>query len=242
MLLKATAGRRGAGRSRLQRSRSARHGSRARLWDGFRYHQEWRRGYQVRYALLEACDYDKRHAVEQQWIRRFPRDDLLNRRKKYSSYVTIGSSTVWLDYRPPKPPRISEIENYRRRYIFNVDGFRGVHYERDSGYYRVLVYNGRWAPNWLQDELADGGHWFSDLARALSALHNEQDAYRALMKERREADILAARSRERDRIARGDEEDWTEGVPTPLAEGTLQAIGGKLYYPAPDTDPLRMAG
>jgi hypothetical protein len=87
-----------------------------------------------------------------------------------------------------------------RRYRFNVDGFRGVHYERDSGYYRVLVYNGRWAPHWLEDELADGGQWFSDLARAVSARDNEQDSYRALMNARRQEDIVASRARYEERI------------------------------------------
>jgi hypothetical protein len=203
------------------------------------FHQEWRRGYQVRYARLEVCDFDDRKQIETKWIRQFPRDDLLNQRKKSPLYLRIGSTDWPLQYKPPKPPRIAEIDSHMRRYIFNVEGFLGVHYERDSGYYRVLVYNGRLAPHWLEDKLADG-QWFSDLSRALSARDSEQHRYRALMKQRCDADVLAARRRERDRIARGDSEDWTEGMPTPVAEGTLQAIGGKLYYPAPQSDPLHM--
>src|SRR5712692_249711 len=42
---------------------------------------EWRAGYPVRYAVLETCDYDKRHAIEAQWIWRFPGLHLLNQRK-----------------------------------------------------------------------------------------------------------------------------------------------------------------
>jgi hypothetical protein len=168
------------------------------------FHQQWRRGYKVRHALLEVCDDDKRKQVEEQWIWRFPRDDLLNRRKKNNSRLTIGTTILWLPYRPPKPPHIAEIENYVRRYK-NVDGFPAIQYDRDTGYYRVLVYNGRWAPQWLQDdELADG-QWFPDLARAVSARDNEQDFYRALMKDRCQADIIAARAREEERVARGED-------------------------------------
>jgi hypothetical protein len=205
------------------------------------FHQQWRRGYQVRHALLEVCDCDKRLQLEADWIKRFPRDDLLNRRKKAHVYLRIGGAHVSLPYRPPNPPRIAEILSYMRRYK-NVDGFPGIQNDRDTEYYRVLVYNGRWAPRWLQDDRLADGQWFSDLARAVSARDKQQDFYRALMKERHEADIVAARNRERERIARGDEEDWAEGVPTPLADGTLEAIGGKLCYPAVDAEPLRMRG
>jgi hypothetical protein len=86
-----------------------------------------------------------------------------------------------------------------RRYK-NVDGFPSIQYDRDTGYYRVLFYNGRWAPQWLHDdELADG-QWFSDLARAVSARDSEQDFYRALMKDRHQADIIASRARYEERI------------------------------------------
>jgi hypothetical protein len=171
------------------------------------FHQQWRHGYQVRHALLEVCDDDKRKQVELQWIWRFPRDDLLNRRKKNNSRLTIGTSILWLPYRPPKLPRIAEIENYMRRYK-NVDGFPGIQCDHDTGYYRVLVYNGRWAPQWLHDdELADGP-WFSDLARAVNARdkHFNHAAYmrshynRALIEARRREDIVASRARYEKRI------------------------------------------
>jgi hypothetical protein len=163
------------------------------------FHQEWRDGYLVRYALLDVCDYDRRYAVETEWIWRFPWIDLLNQRKK---------RPWWWSTPVPKPPVIPEIARYVRRYIFNVEGFRGVHYDRETSYYRVLVYNGRWAPQWLHDdELADG-QWFSDLARAVNARdkHFNRAAYmrsrynRALIEARRGEDIVASRARYEERI------------------------------------------
>jgi hypothetical protein len=154
------------------------------------FHQEWGDGYLVRYALLEVCDYDKRGDVEKKWIWRFPGADLLNQRNRFS----------WLN---PKPPVIAEIVKYMRSHISNVHGFRGVHYDCQTDYYRVLVYNGRWV-EWLNtgDELPGGSApiWFSDLAAALSARNNEEDSYHALMKARRQEDIIASAAREEERL------------------------------------------
>jgi hypothetical protein len=36
------------------------------------FHHEWRQGYLVQCALLEVCDDDDRHSVEQKWIWHFP--------------------------------------------------------------------------------------------------------------------------------------------------------------------------
>jgi hypothetical protein len=122
------------------------------------FHQEWGDRYLVRYALLDVCDYDKRGDVEKKWIWRFPGADLLNQRNRFS----------WWN---PKPPVIPEIVKYMRSPISNVDGFRGVHYDCDTGYYRVLVYNRRWV-KWLEGDELPGGSapiWFSDLARAVNA-------------------------------------------------------------------------
>ena len=105
--------------------------------------REWRDGHLVQYAVLETCDYDRRHAAETEWIWRFPGSDLLNRRKQRR----------WFWTQVQKPPTVPAIKKYMRRHIFNVEGFRGVHYDREEGRYRVWVYNGSW-PSWLTgDEL-----------------------------------------------------------------------------------------
>lgn len=156
------------------------------------FHHQWRRGFQVRCAFLALCEYDQRHKVESKWIWRFPRSDLLNRRKLLP---------FWLP--DPKPPVLAEIVNYRRRYIFNVEGFRGIHYDREFRYYRVLVYDGRRCPHWLlADEIpwGSGNVGFSDLAQAVSAKDGEMQFYRALMRERRRKDITAGRAREQQRL------------------------------------------
>jgi hypothetical protein len=156
------------------------------------FHHEWRHGYLIRHALLEVCPDDKRYEVEKEWIWRFPRADLLNLRKR----------RPWWNPTPGSLPRIREIENYRRRHKSNIDGFRGIHYDSHTGYFRVLVYNGD-AAWWLKgDELPGGSEaiWFSDLARAVSARDNEQDAYRTLMKSRRREDIIAGHAREQERF------------------------------------------
>jgi hypothetical protein len=160
------------------------------------FHQEWRDGYLVRHARLEVCDYNKRDQEETKWIWRFPWADLLNQRKW----------PPWWEPQVRKPPRVAEIDGYMRRYI-NVSGFRGVNYDCQTGYYRVLVYNGHWV-KWLEGDELPGGSasiWFSDLAQALSARDSEQDSYQALMKDRREADIISAHEREQERVARGED-------------------------------------
>jgi hypothetical protein len=172
------------------------------------FHRQWRQGYLVRRALLEVCDYDDRHSVEQKWIRRFPPSDLLNRRKL---------RPWWL---PPvgKPPVVPEIVSYMRRHISNVDGFRGVQCDCQTDYYRVLVYNGRWV-EWLKtgDELPGGSEpiWFSDLAQAVNARDKIHRALRGpaswhrtklpllrislLMNARRQEDVIASAAWEQER-------------------------------------------
>jgi hypothetical protein len=150
------------------------------------FQHEWRHGYPVRYALVDVCDYNTRHAAETNWIWRFPRSDLLNRHKR---------RPWWLS--EPKPPVIPEIVGYRRQRIFNVGGFRGVHYDRHEGHYRVLRYNG-YRVYWLQGDELPGGSasiWFSDLARALNA-RDAKEPHRALMEARRRADIIVSQARE----------------------------------------------
>jgi len=147
------------------------------------FHHEWRHGYLVRYALLEVCDYDQRHAVETKWIWRFPGSDLLNRRKQRPWWSAI------------RPPVIAEINKYMRRHVFNVEGFRGVHYDCQVGCYRVLIYNGHWV-KWLEGDDTiwdDESVWFSDLARALDARDNKEHSNRALIEARRQKDIRAPR-------------------------------------------------
>jgi hypothetical protein len=146
-------------------------------------------------VILDRCDYDNRHMVETQWIGRFPRADLLNRRKRRPYWDPI----------PPTRHRIAGIDNYIRRYK-PVEGSRGIQYDSYTGYYRVLVYNGSFV-HWLEgDELPCGmgssidSIWFSDLARALHARDKTQDLYRRLMSARRWEDIRAARKREKERL------------------------------------------
>jgi hypothetical protein len=151
-------------------------------------------------VLLEQCDFDKRLQVENEWIGRFPWADLLNRRKRPPWWV------------PPvvRPPRIAEIDNYRRGHIFNVDGFRGVHYNYHADCYRVLVYNGRWV-KWLEgdESVWDIRYiWFSDLARALDAQDNKEHFNRAVMEARRFKDIIAANAREQERLRTEEVYEW----------------------------------
>ena len=170
-----------------------------RALDGWILH-EWRNGYLIRYAVLEICDYDKRHAVETQWIWRFPRSDLLNRLKQ----------RPWWSAGPARPPVIPEIKKYMRRHISNVEGFRGVHYDCEVGYYRVLAYNGN-GVEWIKgDELPCGSApiWFSDLARALNA-RDRKYPHRFLLEARRRKDIIASREREEERFRIvGYYDDW----------------------------------
>jgi hypothetical protein len=168
------------------------------------FHHEWQHGYLVRYAVLEACDYDKRHEVETKWIWRFPSSDLLNLRKRRPGWQIV------------RPPVIHEIDKYMRRHMFNVEGFRGVCYDCQVGYYRVLLYNGRWV-EWLKgDELPGGSEsiWFSDLARAVDAIDKHFKRFRflirsghnrALMRARRRDDTIASVAQEQERIQKEGE-------------------------------------
>jgi hypothetical protein len=58
------------------------------------------------------------------------------------------------------------------RFIFNVDGRRGIHYWRELDRYSVFVYWGGDNYDWLPGDGAPGWTgeiWFSDLAAALKA-------------------------------------------------------------------------
>src|SRR5262249_51794382 len=126
--------------------------------------EEWKQGYPIRCALLQWCKYEERFAVETAWINKFPR--LLNERKHY-----YWSSS--------KPPRVPAIVKHMRRYRYNVDGFRGVHYDVQMDRYFVLIYTGpgrRHGFEWARGDEApgltasQGGNiWFSDRTRALIA-------------------------------------------------------------------------
>ncbi len=102
---------------------------------------EWRDGYLVESALLEKCDDDVRFDVETLWLSKFP--NLLNERK----YRFLGGRT----------PRVPEIQAYVRRFAFNIDGYRGVRYDRHWDCYQVFrtLRNGR--VEWLLgDEMMPG--------------------------------------------------------------------------------------
>lgn len=127
--------------------------------------EEWQQGYPIRCALLQRCEYKERFDVETAWINKFP--SLLNERKHY----------YWHHHSEPIVPAIVK---HRRRYRYNVGGFRGVHYDVQMDRYFVLIYTG---PGWRRrgfewargDEMpgltaSQGGNiWFSDRTRALIA-------------------------------------------------------------------------
>ena len=116
-------------------------------------HSEWKRGYPVESALLEWCEYEKRRDVEKVWISKFP--DLLNERV--------------YNFRGGTPPVIPEIKEYRRRFLFNVNGYRGIHWCRQLDRYCVLVYTGN-GIDWLDGDGAPNSEsdiWFSDRIQAL---------------------------------------------------------------------------
>jgi hypothetical protein len=127
--------------------------------------KEWTHGYPVRCALLQQCSDESRQQVETEWIARFR--NLLNERK-------VRRST-----RTEKPPDIPEIVRYMREHVFNVNGFRGVHYEKGWDRYFVMIDAGRRllgdeAPNPWWPDIEGGNIWFSDLASAVKA----RDTYR----------------------------------------------------------------
>jgi hypothetical protein len=151
-----------------QHKRSAEHPSQPlHQW----FHSEWIEGYPVNYAILQSCDASEVNDLETAWIRKFP--NLLNRRK-LNPWMRPG--------RVPTPPVVQEIVAYRRRYIFNASGFRGIHYDRQWERYFVLFYSGR-APEWLiGDENPGcgswgGNIWFSHLPNALNARDSHREAF-----------------------------------------------------------------
>lgn len=127
------------------------------------FHVEWRKGFPVRCGLLTSCDDTLRHRLETEWIGKFP--SLFNERKY----------NAWSAALMRKGPRVPSIEAYMRRHVFNVNGFRGVHYDIHKDRYFVLIYGGRSFEWMLGDEAPgltahQGGNiWFSDLSRALEA-------------------------------------------------------------------------
>lgn len=126
-------------------------------------HGEWRAGYPVQCALLEKCGNEERHALERQWISKFP--NLLNERKR---------GYYWPHC---KPPIILEIKKYMSRFIFNCGGYHGIHYWRDLDRYSVFIYAGGDDWRWLPGDGAPGWTgevWFSDRTQALKA----RDKYR----------------------------------------------------------------
>lgn len=119
-------------------------------------HTEWRHGYPVECALLQWCQYAERLDVEEAWISKFP--NLLNERKYH--------------FRGGRPPVIPEVREYMRSHIFNVGGFRGIHYWRDIDRYAVFIYTARGQPDWLDGDGAPGWTgdvWFSDRTAAWKA-------------------------------------------------------------------------
>ena len=130
------------------------------------FNNEWRDGYPVECARLESCDHDVRSSVERQWMARFP--GLLNERMSFR---------IWMSAHCGKPPKVPEINAYMRRYLFNVNGFRGVCYDRHWDCYQVLIYTG-FAVEWLLgDEMMPGwggNIYFSDLTAAVKARDNDR--------------------------------------------------------------------
>ncbi len=129
------------------------------LYDWF--HKEWRDGYPIEYVLLQSCEDDVRTAVERRWMMRFPH--LLNERM---------SAQIWFTSVCSKAPKMPDITAYMRRYLFNVGGFRGVHYDRHWDRFRVLIYTGL-GPEWLVSNHCmpgwGGNIWFPDRTAALVA-------------------------------------------------------------------------
>lgn len=124
-------------------------------------HSEWRQGYPVECVRLAWCEHEERHQVETAWMSKFP--DLLNQ-LKVRSYSSLS-----------KPPIIREIKQNLRDHVFNVGGFRGIHWWRQIDRYAVYIWRGSGHEWLLGDTLpgyseSEGGNiWFSDLTLALKA-------------------------------------------------------------------------
>jgi hypothetical protein len=121
-------------------------------------HQESKRGYPVEYVRLASCPDAECEVIETEWMNKFP--NLLNVRK----YRLVDGN----------PPVIPEIEKYMRSHLFNVNGFRGIHYSKQLERYSVFVYTGTPAGEWLTgDEFPGcpqfGSFWFLNRTEALLA-------------------------------------------------------------------------
>lgn len=106
-------------------------------------HNEWGDGFPVETVRLQWCgglSHKEIDALETEWINKFP--NLLNERKVY-----------WRSYKVA--PKIPAIKEYKRRFIFNVDGYRGIHWFRDYDRYAIF-FRGEWLQ--FGDELP-GGSW-----------------------------------------------------------------------------------
>jgi hypothetical protein len=90
---------------------------------------------------------------------------------------------AWADKRPVIP----EIVAYRRKYLFNAGGFRGIRWDRHWDTYQVLSYDhcGVW---WMGGDEADellpgwgGDRWFPDRTAALVGRDNRRRLWPTLM-------------------------------------------------------------
>lgn len=153
------------------RERFKKHLKDAELGNGRLYrwfHDEWREGYPIRCQLLQWCKEGEQKSLETEWMVKFP--DLLNWRKYR-----------WWFKDTRKSPDIAEIRKYCRSHIFNVHGYRGIHYSHDHDKFRVMVYNG-WRASWLEgDELPGGSEavWFLDSTAALNAREKHRQRVQA---------------------------------------------------------------
>jgi hypothetical protein len=131
------------------------------------FREEWRAGYPIRCVLLEKCDENIRTQVERACMARFP--GLLNERI---------SAQTWFAGLIAKPPKVPGIVADRRRFIYNVGGFRGVHYDRHWDRYCVLNFTGSEA-YWLigNEDWRGGTMWFSDPTTALKARDRARRAW-----------------------------------------------------------------
>jgi hypothetical protein len=129
------------------------------------FREEWTDGFPVQSALLQTCDLAMRFRIESKWILRFP--DLLNE----------VSPLVWAEAQSAKPPLVRGIATYMRGHVFNVDGFRGVHYQKRWSRYFVWTYSAQRTARYLNNGVIAKNIWFHDLATAVDArdIHRERE-------------------------------------------------------------------
>jgi hypothetical protein len=129
------------------------------------FREEWTDGFPVQSALLQTCDQAMRFRIESKWILRFP--DLLNE----------VSPLVWAEAQSAKPPLVRGIATYMRGHVFNVDGFRGVHYQKRWSRYFVWTYSAQRTARYLNNGVIAKNIWFHDLATAVDArdIHRERE-------------------------------------------------------------------